>query len=261
MAAVSRWQKEPLEVTSLKPKEQSLYPRKWYWQENSCKIPNGKHYDKDKTRFRKRWQKRVGQKIPGKDENTQASLISKVIDQRGLGFADKVTRNSKELQEHQKFSPEEAAAFISGSNVPDHVVTRLTLLVVLTYFVAPQNNLVVCYKFTLLTIKWCFKFLSVHFHFFAIKANKVTLAGHDPRLQGSFFWPQVLSFCWDFFWRGCWDYFIFSILGWPNMFLYFLFNLTWLQIFSAKFFTHKCVKVHVQVWYAIVNWRNLQLTA
>ena len=71
-------------------------------------------------------------------------------------------------------------------------LAALTLLVGLTYFVAPQNKLVVCYKFTLLKIKWCF--FSVHLHFFAIKPNKVTLASHDPGLQGSFFWPQVFSF-------------------------------------------------------------------
>ena len=51
--------------------------------------------------------------MSGKDENTQASLISKVIDQKGPSFANKVTRNSKELQDHQKFGPEETAAIIS----------------------------------------------------------------------------------------------------------------------------------------------------
>ena len=63
--------------------------------------------------------------ISGKDENTQASLISKVIDQKGQNFADKVTRHSKELQEVGKFSPEETAAVASGANMPDNMLTKL----------------------------------------------------------------------------------------------------------------------------------------
>ena len=40
--------------------------------------------------------------ISGNDENTQATLISKVIDKKGQNFADKVTLKSKELQECKK---------------------------------------------------------------------------------------------------------------------------------------------------------------
>ena len=92
--------------------------------ENDDKSELGKRKHSEAERLQAKKINNILDHISGKDENTQASLISKVIDQRGPGFADKVTRNSKELQEHQKFSPEEAAAFISGSNVPDHVVTR-----------------------------------------------------------------------------------------------------------------------------------------
>ena len=63
--------------------------------------------------------------MSGKDENTQASLISKVIDQKGPSFANKVTRNSKQLQDHQKFDPEETAAIISGGNFPDRALARI----------------------------------------------------------------------------------------------------------------------------------------
>ena len=62
--------------------------------------------------------------ISGKDEDTQASLISKVIDQKGSNFADKVNRNSKELKDNQKYSPQETAALISSSNLPDNVLTK-----------------------------------------------------------------------------------------------------------------------------------------
>ena len=36
--------------------------------------------------------------ISGNDEDMQAALVSKVIDQKGQNFADKVTLKSKELQ-------------------------------------------------------------------------------------------------------------------------------------------------------------------
>ena len=62
--------------------------------------------------------------ISGNDENTQATLISKVIDKKGQNFADKVTLKSKELQECKKLSPEETAAFLSGANLPDNVLTK-----------------------------------------------------------------------------------------------------------------------------------------
>ena len=63
--------------------------------------------------------------VSGNDQDTQASLISKVIDQKGPDFADKVNRSSKELQGSQKYSGEETAAIISGAGVPDNVLTKL----------------------------------------------------------------------------------------------------------------------------------------
>ena len=92
--------------------------------DNDDKSELGKRKHSEAERIQAKKINNILDHISGKDENTQASLISKVIDQKGPSFADKVTRKSKELQDHQKFSPEEAAAFISGSNVPDHVVTR-----------------------------------------------------------------------------------------------------------------------------------------
>ena len=62
--------------------------------------------------------------ISGNDEDVQAALISKVIDQKGQNFADKVTLKSKELQDCKKLSPEETAAFLSSANLSTNVLTR-----------------------------------------------------------------------------------------------------------------------------------------
>ena len=62
--------------------------------------------------------------ISGNDEDMQAALVSKVIDQKGQNFADKVTLNSPELQECKKLSPEETAAFLSGANLSTNVLPQ-----------------------------------------------------------------------------------------------------------------------------------------
>ena len=65
--------------------------------------------------------------ISGNNENAQASLFAKVIDQKNKkcpGFADQLTRRSKALQEKQKYSAEETAALISGQ-VSDNVFTKV----------------------------------------------------------------------------------------------------------------------------------------
>ena len=62
--------------------------------------------------------------ISGNDEDVQAALISKVIDQKGQNFADKVTLKSKELQDCKKLSPEETAAFLSSANLSTNVLTK-----------------------------------------------------------------------------------------------------------------------------------------
>ena len=63
--------------------------------------------------------------VSGNDQDTQASLISKVIDKKGPDFAEKVTKSSKELQGNKKYSGEETAAIIAGTGVPDNVLTKL----------------------------------------------------------------------------------------------------------------------------------------
>ena len=63
--------------------------------------------------------------VSGNDQDTQASLISKVIDQKGPGFAEKVTIKSKELKEKKKYSAKETAAIITGAGMPDNVMTKL----------------------------------------------------------------------------------------------------------------------------------------
>ena len=62
--------------------------------------------------------------ISGNDEDMQAALVSKVIDQKGQNFADKVTLKSKELQNCKKLSPEETAAFLSSANLSTNVLTK-----------------------------------------------------------------------------------------------------------------------------------------
>ena len=47
-----------------------------------------------------------------------------MIGQKGQNFADKITLKLKELQECKKLSPEETAAFLSGANLPDNVLTK-----------------------------------------------------------------------------------------------------------------------------------------
>ena len=93
--------------------------------ENDDKSELGKRKHAEAERKQAKKITNILDHMSGKDENTQASLISKVIDQKGPSFANKVTRNSKQLQDHQKFDPEETAAIISGGNFPDRALARI----------------------------------------------------------------------------------------------------------------------------------------
>ena len=82
--------------------------------------------------------------MSGNDQDTQASLISKVIDQKGPGFAEKVTIKSKELKEKKKYSAKETAAIITGAGMPDNVMTKLShLMHNLGHLMAKFDHLIV----------------------------------------------------------------------------------------------------------------------
>ena len=59
----------------------------------SCKRKNNEAERKQAKKM-----KNILDHISGNDEDMQAALVSKVIDQKGQNFADKVTLKSKELQ-------------------------------------------------------------------------------------------------------------------------------------------------------------------
>ena len=59
------------------------------------------------------------------DENTKASLMSKVIDDEGTKFAEKVIKNSRALQENSSMSAEQTTSLISGTRTSDLVFRQM----------------------------------------------------------------------------------------------------------------------------------------
>ena len=59
------------------------------------------------------------------DENTKASLMSKVIDDEGTKFAEKVIKNSKALQENSSMTAEQTTSLISGTRTSDLVFRQM----------------------------------------------------------------------------------------------------------------------------------------
>ena len=59
--------------------------------------------------------------LAGKNFETMAIIIAKLVDKAGTEFADILTKHSKEIQQRFKFSPEQTAALISGTRTGDNV--------------------------------------------------------------------------------------------------------------------------------------------
>ena len=63
--------------------------------------------------------------MSGNDEDREARILSNVIHQKSQKFAGTLASYSKELQDKQKFSPEETASLISGAKLSDNALKKL----------------------------------------------------------------------------------------------------------------------------------------
>ena len=63
--------------------------------------------------------------MSGGNVEMKTNILSRVIDTQGTNVAAGVVKNSKEIQISNKFSKEQTAALISGSNMSDYQVKQL----------------------------------------------------------------------------------------------------------------------------------------
>ena len=61
--------------------------------------------------------------VAGEGLESQAGLVAKYLDKKGIELAAAVTQQSKQLKENQKFTPEQTAAITS--NMPDSAMDKM----------------------------------------------------------------------------------------------------------------------------------------
>ena len=61
--------------------------------------------------------------VAGEGLESQAGLVAKYLDKKGIEFAAAVTKQSKQLKENQKFTPKQTAAITS--NMPDSAMDKM----------------------------------------------------------------------------------------------------------------------------------------
>ena len=98
--------------------------RKRKWNDNVGTEQQTNTIEKREERQCKRVEN-VIKHLAGENLENQAGLVAKYLDQKGPEFTAEVNKQSKQLKENHKFTPEQTAAIAAATNMPDRTMVKL----------------------------------------------------------------------------------------------------------------------------------------